>query len=84
MSSLIKYICWNEPLWTQDNPTYSAITMALPGDCIGAWKKLHPDTTYTDDEALDDFIVCNWAWEIYLEDQGLKPWERTLDNLKQA
>lgn len=83
MSSLKQYVCWNEPLYTA-GPAVGCIAFAEPDEVVTLWRITHPDQEFTWIQALEEFMVTHWAWFVYLPEDSLMPWERTLDNIEKS
>ena len=57
-------VVYNEPLDanTANRQTLNSVVHVSVPDAIEHWKRTHPDREWTDEEALDQFMVINWAW----------------------
>ncbi len=63
----VAWIEWIEPFGPDNEPVYMRVT---PETAIDVIKKAHPELT--DDQALDEFIVVNWASKV-TESAGVQP-----------
>ena len=59
---MTKWIEWNEPMFTDEEPYCNTIRRMLPYDVVHYWERTHPNENYTDEEAIDSFMAVNWAW----------------------
>lgn len=63
-----RIILWNEPMWFkpdvegENNIAGNIICSATEEDVINWQKCIFPERNYSDDMALADFLVVNWAW----------------------
>lgn len=57
-----RFIVWNEPLCLKPGFVANSICRATEEDIIIAMKGNFPERKYTDQKALDDFMVVHWAW----------------------
>ena len=58
----MEWIEWIEPFGPNNEPVYMRVT---PETAIAVMKKAHPELT--DEQALDEFIVVNWASRVTLQ-----------------
>ena len=59
----MKKLRYNNPLSTY-NPVIHQDSIITEEEAIKYMRWLHPQITYTDKQALDEFIVVNWAWYV--------------------
>lgn len=56
-------IVWNEPLCLDPGHVYNSVARATEEDIVALWKYRHPETVYTDLDALYEFVIVHWAWQ---------------------
>lgn len=64
----MKYVVWNEPLCLDTDCVINSIRRATEEDVIKLMKHNFPERKYSDENALDDFVIVNWAWFDIIED----------------
>lgn len=57
-----RIVQWNEPMCLDPGFTISGVMSATEEDCIRLHRHTHPTVAYSDEEALDEFMMVNWAW----------------------
>lgn len=57
-----KVIVWNEPLCLEPGFVANSVCRATEAEIIKAQKGNFPERSYTDAQALNEFMVVHWAW----------------------
>jgi hypothetical protein len=72
-------VVWNDPLCTLPGFVAPCVSRAKKENIITSMKGNFPERNYTDQDALDDFMVVHWAWfESANETERLKEVEELL------
>lgn len=58
----MRTVVWNEPLCLDPGHVLNSVVRASEEDIISLMKYKFPERNYTDEVALDDFVVVHWAW----------------------
>lgn len=55
-------VVWNESLCLDEGHVINSVVRATEEDIIHLMQHKFPERAYSREEALEDFIVVNWAW----------------------
>lgn len=58
-----EWLAYNEPLTSTASPNIiCGVVLVKKSDVPDLWRRTHPDHSYTDEQAIDEFMIVNWAW----------------------
>lgn len=57
-------LAFNDPFFTDEPPYCNTTRHITEEDAILYMRRIHPERLYSNDQALYEFIVVNWAWKV--------------------
>lgn len=55
---------YNDPFFTDEEPYCNTVRYISEEDIIKYMNRVYPEREYTDEDALYDFVIVNWAWSV--------------------